>query len=62
MGMMGRLSERDRELIGDGQIIDVRELRLMISIGIIGMRYLVSLGEFRGKPDQSKLYEKISVL
>ena len=56
MGMMGRLTERDRELIGRaiegiatsdvGQIQDV----------------VMALGEFREKPDQSCLYDDISNL
>ena len=54
--MMGRLTERDRELIGRaiegiatsdvGQIQDV----------------VMALGEFREKPDQSCLYDDISNL
>ena len=56
MGMMGRLSERDRELIGDAiQGIAIND------IGMI-QDAVLALGEFRGKPDQSKLYEDISTL
>ena len=56
MGMMGRLSDRDRELISDAN--------QGIAINDIGMIQdaVLALGEFRGKPDQSKLYEDISSL
>ena len=50
MGMMGRLSDRDRELISDAiQGIAIND------IGMI-QDAVLALGEFRGKPDQSKLY------
>lgn len=56
MGMMGRLSDRDRELISDAiQGIAIND------IGMI-QDAVLALGEFRGKPDQSKLYEDISSL
>ncbi|MDD3278301.1 MAG: AarF/UbiB family protein [Lachnospiraceae bacterium] len=56
MGMMGRLSDRDKELISHAiQGIAVND------IGMI-QDAVLSLGEFRGKPDQSKLYEDIRTL
>ena len=56
MGMMGRLTQRDRELIGKA----VRG----IGTGDVGMiqEAVLALGEFKGKPDQSSLYEDISDL
>lgn len=53
MGMMGRLSDRDRQLIGkaiEGVAIN--------DAGIIEDAVL-ALGEFRGKPDTNQLYEDI---
>lgn len=53
MGMMGRLTERDRELIGDA----IRG----IATGDVGriQDAVMGLGEFKTKPDQSQLYEDI---
>ena len=53
MGMMGRLSEHDREEIG--RAIEG------IALNDIGMIQdaVLAIGEFRGKPDQSKLFEDI---
>lgn len=56
MGMMGRLSERDRELIGKG----VRGVAAN-DVGMI-QEAVLALGEFKGKPDQSSLYEDIGDL
>ncbi|MDD3402137.1 MAG: AarF/UbiB family protein [Hespellia sp.] len=56
MGMMGRLSERDRGLISDA-IRGVAEN----DVGMI-QDAVLSLGEFRGTPDQSRLYEGIDNL
>lgn len=56
MGMMGRLTERDREQIG--KIVEG------IALNDVGMlqEAVMTLGEFKEKPDQSLLYEDISVL
>ena len=56
MGMMGRLTQRDKELIGNA----VRGVALR-DTGMISDAVL-SLGEFNGKPDQSCLYEDIDIL
>ena len=56
MGMMGRLTERDREQISNA-VKGVAE----DDIGLI-QEAVMALGEFRGKPDQSKLYEDINNL
>lgn len=56
MGMMGRLTERDRRLIEKAiQGIAVNDIGLIEET-------VMALGEFRGKPDQSRLYEDISAL
>ena len=56
MGMMGRLTERDRELIGKAvQGIAVND------VGMIEDAVL-ALGEFKEAPDQSVLYEDINHL
>lgn len=56
MGMMGRLTERDRELIGEAiQGIAVND------IGMIEDAVL-ALGEFKEQPDSRTLYEGISSL
>ena len=56
MGMMGRLTERDRELIGKAvQGIAVSD------VGMI-QDAVLALGEFKEAPDQSILYEGISTL
>lgn len=56
MGMMGRLTERDRELIG--------EVIRGVAANDIGMiqEAVLALGEFRGKPDRNQLYQDISEL
>ncbi len=56
MGMMGRLTERDRELIG----IAIRG----VAAGDVGMiqEAVLALGEFKENPDQSHLYEDIRSL
>ena len=56
MGMMGRLTDRDKELIGQA----VRGVAVK-DIGLI-QEAVLALGEFNGKPDQSRLYEDIGVL
>ena len=56
MGMMGRLTERDKELIGKA-IRGIAEN----DIGII-QEAVMALGEFKEKPDQSVLYGDISEL
>lgn len=56
MGMMGRLTERDRELIGKA----IQGVALN-DVGLI-QQAVLSLGEFRNKPDQRKLYEDIEGL
>lgn len=53
MGMMGRLTERDRQLISEAI-----EGVAMNNIGKI-QDAVLALGEFKGKPDSSKLYEDI---
>ncbi|MDD3340269.1 MAG: AarF/UbiB family protein [Lachnospiraceae bacterium] len=56
MGMMGRLTESDKEEIG-------KAIQGMATndIGMI-QKAVMTLGEFRGSPDQSKLYEDINTL
>jgi len=56
MGMMGRLTERDRELIGNAVE--------GIAMGDIGMiqNAVMALGDFKEVPDQSCLYEGIGNL
>ena len=56
MGMMGRLEESDRKLIG--QAIEGVALN---DIGMI-QDAVLGIGEFKGKPDQSRLYDDIRVL
>ena len=56
MGMMGRLTERDRE-----QIAKAVEGVALNDIGMI-QEAVMALGEFKEKPDQSVLYEDISGL
>ena len=53
MGMMGRLTEHDRQLISEAI-----EGVAMNNIGKI-QDAVLALGEFKGKPDSSKLYEDI---
>lgn len=56
MGMMGRLTEHDREMIA--QAVQG------VAINDIGMiqNAVISIGNFREKPDRSKLYEDIRCL
>lgn len=56
MGMMGRLTDRDRELIANAV--------QGIAMGDIGLieDMVLALGEFKQKPDQNMLYEGISDL
>ena len=56
MGMMGRLTDRDRELIGQA----IQGIA-MNDIGII-QDVVLELGEFKERPDPSVLYEGISGL
>ena len=56
MGMMGRLTERDRELLAQA----VKGVALN-DVSLIEEAVL-ALGEFKGKPDQSCLYEDIGNL
>ena len=56
MGMMGRLSDRDKELVGRAV-----EGVALNDIGMI-QDAVLALGKFRGKPDQSQLYEDIRSL
>ena len=53
MGMMGRLTEHDR--------IEISKAIQGIAINDIGMiqQAILAIGEFRGKPDEAKLYEDI---
>lgn len=56
MGMMGRLSERDREFL---------ELAVRgVAVNDVGMiqEAVMALGEFKERPDPSTLYEDISIL
>lgn len=56
MGMMGRLTERDKELIGKAvQGIAVNDVGMIEEV-------VMALGVFKEKPDQSNLYEDISAL
>ena len=56
MGMMGRLTEQDRENIG--------KVIRGVAVNDIGMiqEAVLAIGEFRGKPNQSRLYGDISSL
>ena len=56
MGMMGRLTERDREMLGKA----IEGIALN-DIGLIRQAVL-GLGEFKERPDQRKLYEGIEGL
>lgn len=56
MGMMGRLTERDRELIGNAI-----EGIAVSDVGLI-QDTVMALGDFKEAPDQSCLYEGISNL
>ena len=56
MGMMGRLTEHDREMIGKA----VQGIALN-DVGMI-LNAVMAIGEFKEKPDQRQLYEGISAL
>lgn len=56
MGMMGRLTEHDREVIGRA----VQGIALN-DVGMI-LNAVLAIGEFKEKPDQKQLYEGISAL
>ena len=56
MGMMGRLTEHDREVIGKA----VQGIALN-DVGMI-LNAVLAIGEFKEKPDQKQLYEGISAL
>lgn len=56
MGMMGRLSERDRQII-----VQAVEGVALNDIGKI-QDAVLAIGEFRGKPDQARLYQDIQDL
>ncbi len=56
MGMMGRLTDRDKELIGKAvQGVAIKDIDLI-------QEAVLALGEFNGKPDQKRLYEDIGAL
>lgn len=56
MGMMGRLTERDKELIAEAvRGVAANDVGLLLEV-------VMALGEFRGKPDQSQLYRDIGEL
>lgn len=53
MGMMGRLTERDRQIMVDGvEGIAMHDLERV-------ERAVLSLGDFRGKPDRAQLYSDL---
>lgn len=56
MGMMGRLTEHDREMIGKA----VQGIALN-DVGLI-QQAVLAIGEFKERPDQRKLYEDIEGL
>ena len=56
MGMMGRLTEHDREMIGKA----VQGVALS-DVGLI-QQAVLAIGEFKERPDQRKLYEDIEGL
>ena len=56
MGMMGRLTDRDREFISRAV-----EGVALNDIGMI-QDCVLAIGEFRGKPDQSQLYDDLQAL
>lgn len=56
MGMMGRLTERDKDLIAEAvRGVAANDVGLLLEV-------VMALGEFRGKPDQSQLYKDIGDL
>ena len=56
MGMMGRLTEHDREMIGKAV--------QGIALGDVGLiqQAVLGIGEFKERPDQRMLYEDIDGL
>ena len=56
MGMMGRLTEHDREMIGKAvQGVALNDVGLIVQA-------VLALGEFKERPDQRKLYEDVEGL
>ena len=56
MGMMGRLTERDKDLIAEAvRGVASNDVGLLLEV-------VMALGEFRGSPDQSQLYRDIGDL
>nr|WP_288722510.1 AarF/UbiB family protein [uncultured Sellimonas sp.] len=56
MGMMGRLTERDKDLVAEAvKGVAANDVGLILEV-------VMALGEFRGKPDQSQLYKDIGDL
>ncbi|HJD46091.1 MAG TPA: AarF/ABC1/UbiB kinase family protein [Candidatus Mediterraneibacter norfolkensis] len=56
MGMMGRLTEHDRKVIGKAiQGIALNDVGMILNA-------VLAIGEFKEKPDQKQLYEGISAL
>lgn len=56
MGMMGRLTERDKDLIAEAvKGVAANDVALILEV-------VMALGEFRGRPDQSELYRDIGDL
>ncbi len=56
MGMMGRLTEHDREIIGKAvQGIALKDVGMILNA-------VLAIGEFKEKPDQRRLYEGINTL
>ena len=50
MGMMGRLTERDKDLIAEAvKGVAANDVALILEV-------VMALGEFQGRPDQSELY------
>ena len=56
MGMMGRLTEHDREMIGKAV-----QGNALNDVGMI-LNAVMAIGEFKEKPDQHRLYDGISAL
>ena len=56
MGMMGRLTERDKDLIAEAvKGVAANDVALILEV-------VMALGEFQGRPDQSELYRDIGDL
>lgn len=56
MGMMGRLTERDKDLIAEAvKGVAANDVALILEV-------VMALGEFQGHPDQSELYQDIGDL